>query len=153
MSTIRLGRYAAVIVALSGTLAPLTSASAQQVSRNPGSSSPAAVSVARPSKNQIYGYVTASGAVMTGSNGILTVNHPKTGVYCVEPISTTLQQAVVAGTLVPTVSVDLATGDANIALVYTLNPIGCPTGAFIPIYTYNSSNGNPYDSGFVIAFN
>jgi hypothetical protein len=116
-------------------------------------SAPPIVTATAPSKSQIYGVILGDGVTMTGSRGILSVTHPLTGVYCIEPSSSILRAAVAGGTLYPQLTIVEINTSADIAMVYLSHPLGCPSTSYLPILTFNAANGNEYDTQFVISFN
>jgi hypothetical protein len=86
---------------------------------------------------RIAAFVQAGGAVVR-SKGIAAVTHPSTGLYCLDPSSSTFA----VNKIVPSLSVDWSTslGDALLAQ-WRSSGVGCPTG-WIAVLTMDGEDGS-----------
>jgi hypothetical protein len=86
---------------------------------------------------RIAAFVQAGGSVVR-SKGIAAVTHPSTGLYCLDPSSSTFN----VSKIVPSLSVDWSTslGDALMAH-YRSAGVGCPTG-WIAVLTMDGEDGS-----------
>ena len=121
---------ALVAVALAG------SAIAAGSNDNPGTGAPRAIGGASAPNARIAAFVQAGGAVVR-SKGIVSVTHPSTGLYCLDPKSDTLD----VNKIVPSLSVDWSTslGDALMAQWRSAG-VGCSAG-WIAALTFDGEDG------------
>lgn len=88
------------------------------------------------STNKIVALILPGGGIVR-AKGVASVSHPSIGQYCIVPKNT----MVVAGNLVPSVSVDWSNSSGNELLAfYRSSGSGCPANN-ISILTYTSPGG------------
>lgn len=110
-----------------------------------------------PSLAQIYGYVSRTGVLQPGSNGIESVTYLAPGRYCILPASATLKEAAALGTLYPQITLVNAhwTGSDAVAFAADVEPTNvsfvCPSASYIMIAT-GDSQGRFADEAFVVQF-
>jgi len=104
---------------------------------------------------QVYAHVNSNGAVIS-QHGVSAVTHPATGVYCVLPVSATLQNAVASGVVAPVVSLDYSnTPDELVTVVFGgTNTNYCPSQNYMVVLSYYLAPGvfQAKDAAFVLLY-
>ena len=119
-----------------------------------GSSSAATTTAA--SKDQIFAHVNFDGSAIY-KKGVATITHPATGVYCILPLSATLQEGVSTGVVAPNLTLDYGnTPDETVTVSFGgTNTNYCPSQFYMVVYSYYVAPGvyAAKDAAFILSFN
>jgi hypothetical protein len=104
---------------------------------------------------QLYAHVNANGAVIS-QHGVSAVTHPATGVYCVLPASSVIQNDVATGVVAPVITLDYTNTPDELVTVVSGGPNTnyCPSAGYMAVYSYYIAPGiyQPKDAAFILLY-